>query len=93
MSVTLVVPGALRELAGGRATVPLDVDGRTVGHAFEALRSELPALWDRIFTEQSELRPHVNVFVGSTDIRWAGGLDTPLEGAREVLILPSVSGG
>jgi len=93
VSVTLVVPGALRELAGGRATVSLDVEGGTVGQAFEALRRELPALWDRIFTEQRELRPHVNVFAGSADIRWTGGLDTPLEGVREVVILPSVSGG
>jgi len=93
MSVTLVVPGQLREFTGGRSTIGLDVDGGTVGEAFDALRAELPALWDRIFTEQRELRPHVNVFVGASDIRWSGGLATPLEGAREVVILPSVSGG
>ncbi|MGD8871342.1 MAG: hypothetical protein PVJ80_07140 [Gemmatimonadota bacterium] len=39
------------------------------------------------------MRPHVNVFVGAADIRWSGGLDTPLDGVREVVILPSVSGG
>lgn len=93
MSVTLVIPGPLRELAGGRGTIGLELDEGTVGQAFEALREELPGLYDRIFTEQRELRPHVNVFVGSADIRWSGGLDTPLEGAREVVILPSVSGG
>ena len=93
MSITLVVPGPLRDLTGGRSSVGLDVDGGTVGQAFDALRQELPALYDRIFTEQRELRPHVNVFVGSADIRWSGGLETPLEDAREVVILPSVSGG
>lgn len=93
MSVTLVIPGPLRDLTGGRSTVGLPVDDGTVGQAFEALREELPALYDRLFTEQRELRPHVNVFVGAADIRWSGGLDTPLEGAREVVILPSVSGG
>ena len=93
MSLTLVVPGPLRELTGGRSTVGLDVDQGTVGQAFDALRAELPALYDRIFTEQRELRPHVNVFVGAADIRWSGGLDTPIDGASEVVILPSVSGG
>ena len=93
MSVTLVVPGPLRDLTGGRSTVGLDVDEGTVGQAFDALRAEMPALWDRIFTEQRELRPHVNVFVGDADIRWSGGMDTPLDGVREVVILPSVSGG
>jgi molybdopterin synthase sulfur carrier subunit len=93
VSITLVVPGQLREFTGGRSAIGLDVDGGTVGEALDALRAELPALWDRIFTEQRELRPHVNVFVGSADIRWSGGLDTPLKDAREVVILPSVSGG
>lgn len=93
MSVTLVVPGSLRELAGGRSTVGIEVDEGTVGEAFDVLRDTLPALYDRVFTEQRELRPHVNVFVGTDDIRWSGGLDTPLGGAREIVILPSVSGG
>lgn len=93
MSVTLVVPGPLRDLTGGRSTIGLDVQGGTVGQAFEALRGEMPALYDRIFTEQRELRPHVNVFVGRDDIRWSGGMDTPIERGTEVVILPSVSGG
>lgn len=93
MSVTFVVPGPLRELSGGRSTVGLEVDGATVGDAFEELRAHLPALYDRIFTERREIRPHVNVFLGRADIRWSGGLDTPLNGPSEVVILPSVSGG
>ena len=93
MSVTLVVPGPLRDLTGGRSTIGLDVPDGTVGQAFEALRGEMPALYDRIFTEQRELRPHVNVFVGRDDIRWSGGMDTPVERGAEVVILPSVSGG
>jgi molybdopterin converting factor small subunit len=93
VSVTFVVPGQLRELTGGRGSIGLDVGDGTVGEAFDILRGEIPALYDRIFTEQKELRPHVNVFVGNADIRWSGGLDTPLAGAKEIVILPSVSGG
>ncbi len=93
MSVTLVVPGPLRDLTGGRSTIGLELEGGTVGQAFDALRTEMPALYDRIFTEQRQLRPHVNVFVGRDDIRWSGGLETPLEPGSEVMILPSVSGG
>jgi molybdopterin synthase sulfur carrier subunit len=93
MSVTVVVPGPLRDVTGGRRTIGLDVEGGTVGQAFESLRGELPALYDRLFTEQRELRPHVNVFVGRDDIRWSGGMDTPIRDDSEVVILPSVSGG
>jgi molybdopterin converting factor small subunit len=93
VSVTIVVPGPLRDLTEGRSTIGLQIEGGTVGQAFETLRDALPALYDRIFTEQRELRPHVNVFVGRDDIRWSGGMDTPIERDSEVVILPSVSGG
>lgn len=93
MSVTFVVPGPLRDLTEGRSTIGLDVDKPTVGEAFDELRRHVPSLYDRIFTERRELRPHVNVFVGGADIRWSGGLDTPVEADSEVVILPSVSGG
>ena len=43
--------------------------------------------------EQREFRPHVNVFVDRADIRWSGGLDTPLPRGSELVVLPSVSGG
>jgi molybdopterin synthase sulfur carrier subunit len=95
VSVTVVLPSQLRELAGGRRALLLDgargMD--TVGAALDALRAAHPAVYDRLITERRELRPHVNVFVGREDIRWSGGLGTPLADGSEVVILPSVSGG
>ncbi len=93
MSVTFLLPGQLHELAGGQRRVVLDGHAGTVREAFANLRDRLPALYDRVLTEQGEVRPHVNVFVGRDNIRWSGGLDTPLEPDPELLILPSVSGG
>ncbi len=93
MSVRFVLPGQLRGLAGGRRTVHVDVPVASVAEAFDELRSELPHVYDRILTERRELRPHVNVFVGTEDIRWTGGLDTPVPEGAELVILPSVSGG
>lgn len=93
MSVTLVLPGQLRDLAAGRSRVSVAAGGSTVGDTLEKLRAELPGVYDRILTEQRELRPHVNVFVGSADIRWSGGLETPVPDGAEVVILPAVSGG
>jgi len=93
VSVTVVVPGPLRDLTDGRSTIGLEVAQGTVGEAFDELRRRIPSLYDRIFTEQRELRPHVNVFVSGADIRWSGGLQTPMDADAEVVILPSVSGG
>lgn len=93
MSVSIVLPGQLRPLAAGASVIPLQGGAGTVGEAFAELRARHPAVYDRVFTEQGELRPHVNVFVGRDDIRWSGGMETPVPGGAEVTILPSVSGG
>lgn len=93
MSPTLVLPGPLRELAGGRAVIELDGSPATVADALAALRAAFPAVHDRVVTEQGELRPHINLFVGREDVRHTGGLETPLPPGSEVFILPSVSGG
>lgn len=93
MSVTVVLPGQLRELAAGRGSVSLEGGMGTVGEALQRLRQRHPAVFDRIVTERGEVRPHVNVFVGQESIRWSGGLDTPVEDGAELVILPAVSGG
>jgi len=93
VSVRVVLPSQLRELNDGRRVVDLGGAVGTVAGAFEALRARVPAVYDRVFTERSELRPHVNVFVGREDIRWSGGLDTPVGDGVDIVILPSVSGG
>lgn len=91
--VTFVLPGQLRDLNGGRSRISVGEPCETAWEAFTALRGEHPAVYERIFTERREVRPHVNVFVDGADIRWSGGLDTPVEEGSELLILPAVSGG
>ena len=93
MSATVILPGPLRPLAAGISSLDVDGSAQTVRDVFDELRTRHPAVYDRIFTEQGELRPHVNVFVGRDDIRWSGGLETPVPPRAEVTILPSVSGG
>jgi molybdopterin converting factor small subunit len=91
--VTVVIPGPLLDVSRGKSRVEVEPEGSTVGGAFEALRRTLPGVYDRFMTEQRELRPHVNVFVGAEDTRWTGGLSTPVEDGSEVYVLPAVSGG
>lgn len=93
MSITVILPDPLRELAQGHAKIELEGTLATVGDALTSLRARYPGVYDRILTEQGRLRPHINVFVGRDDIRWSGGLGTPLAKSNEVLILPAVSGG
>jgi sulfur-carrier protein len=93
VSVTVAIPGALRPLTGGRARVTLDDAPATVDQALDALCHAYPGVRDRIFTEQDELRPHVNVFVGVDSIRYTGGLATAVADGAEIAIIAAVSGG
>ena len=93
MSVRVVLPGPLRELVGGSAVVELAATPATVGEALGQLRAGHPAVYERLVTERGEVRPHVNVFVGTEDIRWSGGLETPVREGSELVVLQSVSGG
>ena len=93
MAVSVVIPAALLPLTGGRAQVTLEPSPRTVGDALSRLWEQHPGLRDRILTEQGQVRPHVNVFVGDESIRYAGGLAAPVPDGGVVTILPAVSGG
>lgn len=94
MSVTVVLPSQLRELTGGRGRLELEARATgSVGDVLAELRRAHPAVYDRILTERHEVRPHVNLFVDRDDIRWSGGLDTPVRDGCELVVIPSVSGG
>lgn len=94
MSVSVRLPAALADVVDGRRTVDVDVPaGATVGHVLDALVDGRPRLAWRVRDETGTLRRHVNVYVGDDDIRFAGGLATPVRDGDVVSVLPSVAGG
>jgi molybdopterin converting factor small subunit len=92
MAVVVHLPGALLPFAAGQSRITLEA-GPDVGAALRALYALHPGLRDRIQNERGELRPHVNVFVGSDNVRDLAGLATALPPQAELHILPAVSGG
>jgi sulfur-carrier protein len=91
--VTFYITAPLRALAGGRGHVEIGGSPPTVRDALEALWAVCPGLRDRVSTEQGEIREHVNVFVGHENIRFTGGLTTPVPDDAEISIFHAVSGG
>jgi molybdopterin converting factor small subunit len=93
--VVFLIPAPLRPFADGRSRVEVGVAGvrPSLGDALAALGSVAPGVRDRVLTEQGEVRPHVNVFVGAESFRWTGGLATPVPDGAEVAIFPAISGG
>lgn len=97
MSLTFMIPGPLRELAGDRGEVRVElVEGTAAGSVSEALSllwASCPAVRDRVLTELGEVRPHINIFVDGQNIRDSGGLGAAVRDGAEIYILPAVSGG
>lgn len=95
MSVAVRIPSALRQFSGGRAVIEVDQnmgDG-TVAAVLEDLTARCPGVIERVLDEQGDLRRHVNIFVGSDDVRSLGGLSAPVADGAEMSIVPAVSGG
>ncbi|NCF25390.1 MAG: MoaD family protein [Gammaproteobacteria bacterium] len=90
-NVTVRIPTPLRPFVDD-ATV-LDADADTVGAALMQIGARHPGFLQRIVVDEGELRPYVNVFVGSENVRSSSGLDTPVSDGDVVSIIPAVAGG
>ncbi len=86
MTVTVVLPGALADHAGGQRR--FDVDGPTVEAALRALPvSQL------VIDGSGELRPILRVYVDGNDVRDLDGLATVVADGGEVRVVASAAGG
>ncbi len=93
MPLVFVIPGPLKEFAGGRGEVLVDAPAASLQEALALLWNECPGARDRVLTERGEVRPHVNIFVDGGNVRHAGGLAAPIRADAEIVIVPAVSGG
>ncbi|NWF78560.1 MAG: MoaD/ThiS family protein [Chloroflexi bacterium] len=91
MAITISIPTALRQYAGGNAQVSLEAD--SVGALLRGLAELHPGLARQIFGDDGQLRSFVNLYVGDEDIRYLQGEATPLRDGEHVSIIPAIAGG
>jgi MoaD family protein len=91
MSITVLIPTALRPFAGRQSSV--EVQAGTVGEALEALTSRYEELRRHLYGDGSRLRSFVNVYVNQEDMRHLAREQTPLHDGDTVSIVPSIAGG
>jgi molybdopterin converting factor small subunit len=87
------MPGALREYAGRQAKITIESSATTLADALAALWELYPGIRDRLVTEQGQVREHINIFIGEEDVRYTGGLMSPVAKGSEISIVPAISGG
>jgi molybdopterin converting factor small subunit len=93
MAVTVRIPSYLAGFSGGKNVIPVEQHAGNVRELLRVLWEIYPSLQDRIVDEQGQIRPHINIFVGTEAIRLTGEQETSVPDGSEVLIVPAVSGG
>jgi sulfur-carrier protein len=84
------IPPTLRSETQGAREV--EARGGTVRELLDDLTTRFPALRGQLL-EDKELAPFVNVYVEGEDVRTKDGLDTPVEDASQIILLPAMAGG
>jgi molybdopterin converting factor small subunit len=87
------IPGPLREFTAGHSEVKIEHSPATLAEALSALWTVYPGVRDRIVTEQGQVREHINIFIADENIRYTGGLASPVSTESEISIVPAISGG
>lgn len=91
MAVTISIPTALRQYAGGSASVSLE--NGPIGQLLSNLVEQHPQLGKQLYNEQGQLRSFVNIYVGDEDIRYLQGAETQVPDGETVSIIPAIAGG
>jgi sulfur-carrier protein len=91
--VTVYLSGHLKSFSDGELEIAFDRDFSAVGDVLDALWKRYPGLRDRVLDERGEIRTHVNIFIGSDDVKRLSGLQTQLDPGADLYIFNAVSGG
>lgn len=85
------IPPVLRSATGGDKEV--SADGNTVGDVLRSVAESHPDTERQLFSPDGGLNRYVNVYLNDEDVRVLEGLDTAVEDADTVMILPAMAGG
>jgi MoaD family protein len=90
MAIEVRIPTILRTYTGGAKAV--EGSGATLDELLDNLDKAHGGLRDRL-VDGEKLRRFVNVYLNDEDVRFLGGLETPVKDGDTVTVLPAVAGG
>jgi sulfur-carrier protein len=90
MAIEVRIPTILRSYTGGAKAV--EGSGGTLDELLNNLDAAHGGLRERL-VDGEKLRRFVNVYLNDEDVRFLGGLETPVKDGDTVTVLPAVAGG
>ena len=91
MAIDVRIPTILRNYTDGEKAI--EGKGGTLGDLFSDLDERYGGLRGRLVGVDGNLNRFVNVYLNDEDVRFLGGIETPLSDGDVVTILPAVAGG
>jgi molybdopterin converting factor small subunit len=91
MAIDVRVPTVLRKHTDGEAKV--SGEGSTLAELVNDLDGRHAGLRDALVGPDGQLHRFINVYLNDEDVRFLGGIQTPLRDGDTVSILPAVAGG
>lgn len=88
---TVKIPPVLRSSTNGEKEV--SANGSNVGDVLRSVVDSFPDTEKQLFAPDGGLNRYVNVYLNDEDVRVLEGLDTAVEDADTVMILPAMAGG
>ena len=90
MAIEVRIPTILRTYTDGAKAV--NGAGSTLSELIDDLEANHSGIKERLI-DNGDLRRFVNVYVNDEDVRFTGGLGTPVSDGDQIVILPAVAGG
>ncbi|HWG02147.1 MAG TPA: MoaD/ThiS family protein [Trebonia sp.] len=90
MAIEVRIPTILRSYTGGAKAV--ESSGSTLDELLKNLDAAHAGIRERL-VDGEKLRRFVNVYLNDEDVRFLGGLETPVKDGDTVTVLPAVAGG
>jgi MoaD family protein len=90
MAIEVRIPTILRTYTGGAKAV--EGSGSTLDELLQNLDASHTGIRERLI-DGGKLRRFVNVYLNDEDVRFLGGLETPVKDGDTVTVLPAVAGG
>jgi molybdopterin converting factor small subunit len=91
VAVTVRLPGALRDAAGGQTK--LEASAGSLGDVIADIDRRHPGFRSRVLDDSGAIRTYVNVYIGDDDARAKGGTGAAVPDASEVIVIPAMAGG
>ncbi len=91
MAIEVRIPTVLRKHTDGEKKV--HGEGATLRELIDDLDKRHDGVKGALVSDEGSLHRFINIYLNDEDVRFLGGIETPIEDGDSISVLPAVAGG